>query len=157
MTQEKIQEFTRRLSQCNKSELTIINYEIAFTYMEDAESAYNNGDYAEFKKNIEWAEKAIEELRSVLNFEYELSNNLNEIYLYCNRSLSESVYKNETNGIKEAKKLLEKLYESFRVAAESDNSGSMMDNVQNVYAGITYSKNDLNETYTNDSNRGFLA
>ena len=157
MTQEKIQEFTRRLSQCNKSELTLINYEIVFTYMDDAKESHAKGDYEEFKKNIEWAQKAIEELRGALNFEYELSNNLNEIYLFCNRCLSECIYKNSTDSIVEAKSLMNRLYESFKVAAQSDDSEKMMDNVQSVYAGITYSKDNLNETYSNDTNRGFLA
>ena len=111
----------------------------------------------EFKKNIEWAQKAIEELRGALNFEYELSNNLNEIYLFCNRCLSECIYKNSTDSIVEAKSLMNRLYESFKVAAQSDDSEKMMDNVQSVYAGITYSKDNLNETYSNDTNRGFLA
>jgi flagellar protein FliS len=52
---------------------------------------------------------------------------------------------------------MNRLYESFKVAAQSDDSEKMMDNVQSVYAGITYSKDNLNETYSNDTNRGFLA
>ena len=40
-----------------------------------------------------------------------------------------------------------------------DTSGPVMQNVQQVYAGLTYGKGTLNETYLNvqDYNRGFQA
>ena len=36
MTDEKKKEFTRRLAQCNASEMIVIQYDIFFTYLEDA-------------------------------------------------------------------------------------------------------------------------
>ena len=36
MTDEKKKEFTRRLTQCNASEMIVIQYDIFFTYLDDA-------------------------------------------------------------------------------------------------------------------------
>ena len=43
MTDEKKKEFTRRLTQCNASEMIVIQYEIFFTYLDDALEAYELG------------------------------------------------------------------------------------------------------------------
>lgn len=157
MTQEKIQEFTRRLSQCNKSEMVLINYEIAFTFMDDAKEALNQNNHDEFKNNIQRAQKSVLELKKALNLDFEIAKNLNEIYIYVNKKLSESLYKQESEQIDEARGLLDRLYESFAVAAKEDTSEPLMENAQKVVAGMTYGKDDLTETYTNDSNRGFLV
>ena len=45
----------------------------------------------------------------------------------------------------------------FTEAAKSDASAPLMQNVQKVYAGMTYGRSTLNENLMNDNNRGFLA
>ena len=40
MEKEQILDFTRRISQSNRSGLTVINYEIIFAYLDDAKKAY---------------------------------------------------------------------------------------------------------------------
>ena len=48
--------------------------------------------------------------------------------------------------------------EGFAEAAKKDTSAPLMRNTQQVYAGITYGKNDINENYTeSDNKRGFLV
>ena len=51
----------------------------------------------------------------------------------------------------------EKLRNSFETAAADDKSAPLMDNAQKVYAGMTYGKGRLTESFINDDNRGFLA
>jgi len=46
---EQILDFTRRISQSNRSGLTVINYEIIFAYLDDAKKAYQ--EEKEFRKN----------------------------------------------------------------------------------------------------------
>ena len=48
MDAEKKQEFTRRISQSNRSELVVIQYEILDTYLADAQTAHEEGDYEAF-------------------------------------------------------------------------------------------------------------
>ena len=79
------------------------------------------------------------------------------LYIYAKRALAKAIYQNKTEGILEAEKVLRRLYNSFKEAAKSDTSGPLMRNTQKVYAGITYGKNDLNESYTNNIQRGFLV
>jgi flagellar protein FliS len=55
--------------------------------------------------------------------------------------------------------VIEKLRVGFEGIKNQDMSGPVMQNVQQVYAGLTYGKGKLNETYLNaqDYNRGFNA
>ena len=54
---------------------------------------------------------------------------------------------------------IEKLRAGFEGIKGQDTSGPVMQNVQQVYAGLTYGKGTLNEAYLNpqDYNRGFNA
>ena len=52
MDAEKKREFTRLISQGNRSELVVIQYEIFYAYMEDAKAAHENGDYEGFRAAI---------------------------------------------------------------------------------------------------------
>ena len=46
------QDFTRRLSQCNKGEMIVIMYEIVFAYFDEAKEAHNKNDYPAYKTAI---------------------------------------------------------------------------------------------------------
>ena len=49
MEKEKITEFTRRISQCNRSGLTLITYEICFVHCVDAKKAYAQKEHEVFR------------------------------------------------------------------------------------------------------------
>ena len=151
------QDFTRRLSQCNKGELIVIMYDIVFAYMDEAKTAHQTGDYEAYKTAIKKAQAGIGKLIDSLDFTYEISKELRELYVFSRDSLAKAIYQNRIDGIEEAEKVLRRLYTSFCEAAKSDTSGPLMRNTQQVYAGITYGRTNLNETYTNDYHRGFLA
>ena len=53
--------------------------------------------------------------------------------------------------------MLQQLYEAFAASARQDTSEPLMQNAQQVYAGYTYGKNNINESYDVQSSRGFLA
>ena len=57
----------------------------------------------------------------------------------------------------QSRNMLQQLYKAFLASSEQDRSGPLMQNAQQVYAGYTYGKNDLNESYDIQSSRGFLA
>jgi flagellar protein FliS len=53
---------------------------------------------------------------------------------------------------------MEKLRKSFEEVAKQDTSGSVVQNSQKVYAGLTYGKGTLNEVFMdNEAARGFKA
>lgn len=151
------QDFTRRLSQCNKGELIVIMYDIAFAYLEEAKEAHQNNQYEAYKEAIRKATASMDALIDGLDFSYEIAKQLYSLYVYAKRALAKAIYQNKTDGIIEAENVLRRLYHSFKEAAKADTSGPLMRNTQKVYAGITYGKNDLNESYGNDIQRGFLV
>ena len=158
MDKELMHAFTRRLSQCNKGEMIVITYEICFAYLEDAKQGYKAEEHGDFKQGILRAQRVLRELMGSLDFKYPIAGNLYQLYRYCNMQLSETLFKNSLSGVKEAEKVLRPLYSSFVEAAKQDTSEPLMQNIQQVYAGMTYGKGELTENYLeNDVHRGFLV
>ena len=68
------------------------------------------------------------------------------------------VYLNgKTGNDKNSGESQDEAVKSFEKAAADDKSAPLMDNAQKVYAGMTYGKGRLTESFINDDNRGFLA
>lgn len=158
MKREQIGDFTRRISQCNRSELVVVMYDIFFAYIEDAKASFEAEEWDAYKEVLRRAQRAIDELISALNFSYELAGNLYSIYVFCKESLAKSMYKRDMADMEDAERLMKKLYDGFVHVAEQDTSAPLMKNTQQVYAGYTYGRDDLVET-CQDSNtsRGFLV
>ena len=158
MKKEKIQEFTRRISQDNRSSLIVTMYDIMLAYLDDAKKAYQEEKWEAFKVALRKAQNSVGELMQTLNFSYEISKNLYQIYVFSRDSLAAAMYKRSLTEIENAEKMLRKLYQSFCKVSETDTSAPMMKNTQQVYAGYTYGKGDLVENCQElDKSRGFFA
>lgn len=157
MRKEQIQDFTRRISQCNRGELIIIMYDICFTHLADAKTAYESRDWEEFKEALRRGERTIEELMSALDFSYDLAKELYSIYVFCRNSLAKSMYKRDIADMELAERLLKRLYEAFTEAAKQDTSAPLMSNAQQVYAGYTYGREDVDTYQEFDTSRGFFV
>lgn len=158
MQNELKQEFTRRLSQCNKGGMIVIMYEIYFAYAEDAKLARKMDDHTMYKESIHQAQRVLNTLIGALDHSYEVAGNLQALYEYARNAMSRALYENRVDGILEAEKILRPLYHSFVEAARQDTSGPLMKNTQQVYAGMTYGRYHLVENLEQNSyNRGFLA
>ena len=92
-----------------------------------------------------------------MDFSYDISRELHPLYVYCRNQLAKSRYQYSVEGIDEAEKILRRLYAAFCEAAKTDTSGPLMTNTQQVYAGMTYGKSDLNENCFEDNHRGFFV
>ena len=158
MTDEKKKEFTRRLSQCNSSEMIVIQYDIFFTYLEDALMAFEAGGEP-FKEAIRHADAVLERLQSSLDFKYELAKQLYPLYNYSRRQLALAQAIHKKKPISNARNVMNKLYEAFVQIAAEDTSEPVMHNAQAVYAGYTYGRNSLNEATLDSAGtgRGFFA
>jgi flagellar protein FliS len=78
--------------------------------------------------------------------------------MYSRNCLSRALYENRLDGINDANRVMRGLYTSFEQVARLDKSAPLMQNTQQVYAGMTYGRNSLNENLSGaDTNRGFLA
>ena len=93
MTKENKQIFTRRITQANRTQLVVIVYEMLLVYLEDAVKAYEAEDKQEFVRNLKLARECIGQMRTSLNFQYELSKNLFAIYCFADRELANDIYK----------------------------------------------------------------
>lgn len=156
MTKELKQEYTRKITQANKTQLITILYEMLMLYVEEAEAAYEAQDRMGFREGIRKARGCINELLDSLNFDYELAVNFLQLYLYVNRELARAEVRNTKEPLENAYKVVKGLYGAYEKLGSMDTSGPVMENVQTVYAGLTYGRNNLIENLTDEGiNRGF--
>ncbi len=159
MTNEEIKDFTLRVSSANSVDLVVILYDVILTDIKNAEQAHANGDFEEYRKSIHHATLFIHELTDCLDFSIQLSMNLAALYSYCARLLSQAAAANNAEHLEGVKQVITPLRQSFARISALDPNGPLMKNTQSVYAGLTYGKGYLNETFVDprDYNRGFMA
>ena len=157
MEDSKKLDFQRRLSQCNKGEMIVIMYDILIVYLKDAQLAYEEKNHEGYKEALKKAQNTLDMLMGALDFAYPISKDLFRLYMVCKNQLARAIYENRTDGILETQDIIGPLYEAFVAVAKEDTSAPLMRNTQQVYAGMTYGKTSLNETYQSETNRGFLA
>lgn len=157
MENEKKHELTMRLSQCNKSGLILVMYDIYFAFSNDFYLAFEKGDETGKKKSVGDAQAALDELIGALDFNYDIAKQLFELYSYCKKLFSKCLYENSVKPAEEADKIMSQLRESFEKVAKSDDSDPIMANTQKVYTGMTYGRTQLGEDYVDGTQRGFLV
>lgn len=158
MRDEQVKEFTRRITQCNRGGMIVVIYDIFSAYVKDAEEAFSQKDRETFKVSLRKAGNCIDELMRALDFKYAVSKDLYSLYVFAKESLSKAVIRQDLEDLNNAKMVMENLHDAFLEAAKQDSSQPLMRNTQQVYAGITYGKNDLTETYqVPETSRGFFA
>ena len=157
MTKSEINAYTMRVAQASKSELIVIMYEMAVKYIDDGTEALQAGNVQEFRVNIKRAKAVVNELASVLDLRFSVSSNLLALYTYMNNVMVKSDINLKTDDLIRVRAMLEKLHTAFGKVSEQDNTEPLMKNVQQVYSGLTYSRNSLNESYANasDLKRGY--
>lgn len=152
------QEFTRRISNSNRGQMIVVIYDIFFAYAKEAEQCYEKGEHEAFLEALRKSMEAVIQLRDGLNFKYEISRELYPLYQFAVKQLSTCFYKNNTEGLVAAQKVLKNLYLGFVEAAKQDTSEPLMKHTQQIVAGMTYQKGNLTETIQNaDNTRGFLC
>lgn len=157
MKNELKQELTRRLCECNNGGLVLVMYDIYFGFSDDVKAALASNERAALKKAVADVQAALDELIGALDFKYPLAGQLYPLYSYCKRLFSTVLYALDVSLADEADGIMKKLRSSFETVAAGDKSAPLMDNAQKVYAGMTYGKGRLTESFINDNNRGFLA
>lgn len=156
MTKELKQEYTLKITQANKTQLITILYEMLLIYTGEAKASFDKGDRPGFREGIRKARGCVNELLASLDFEYELATNFLELYLYVNRELARAEVRNIIEPLQNTEKVIKGLHKAYEKLGEMDASGPVMENVQTVYAGLTYGKNNLNENLTDQgTDRGF--
>lgn len=158
MKNERLKTYTARITQASKSELTVIMYEIIMEDIKEAREASLKGEKELLVKELKHASKFLNELMSTLDFSYKISFELMSLYIYLNKLILSSIAKEKDYQLDTVLSILNKLLLAFKEVAKSDNSGPVMMNTEQIYAGLTYGKGTLNEMYLDgQGNRGFMA
>lgn len=156
MTKELKQEYTLKITQANKTQLITILYEMLMIYTGEAKDAHDAGERAGFREGIRKARGCVNELLASLNFDYELAMNFMQLYLYVNRELARAEVRNVIEPLENVDKVIKGLHEAYEKLGAMDTSGPVMENVQTVYAGLTYGRNNLIENLADQGvDRGF--
>lgn len=159
MRKEAIQGFTARITQASKSEMTVILYEMLLVELKEAREAYEISDLILFDKELKQAQRYVNELMATLDYRYAVAYELLSLYLYVNREIITAIMKRNPETLKSVEVVLNILLVGFEGVSKEDNSGPIMRNTQQLYAGLTYGKGKLNETSIdpNSNSRGFIA
>lgn len=157
MTKEQIQEYTLKITQANRSELIVIVYDLALNYLDSAINAYDSGNNEAFSANCRYANKCIGDLLEALDFNYEPAYPLMRIYVFISKQISLAPIKKDKKPLEDSVRMLKKLRKSFEDIAAQDDSEPLMSNTQEVYAGLTYGRGNLNENINSVPNRGFTV
>lgn len=153
MNSETKKVYAKRITTASKTELIVIMYEMFLEYVNDAKE--KSGNVTELRQNIRSARKVVNKLIESIDLKYDVGKQLMSIYLFVNRELLKADIHADVTNIDEIVKIMETLKTTFEELKNKDTSGPMMKNVQAVYAGLTYGKNDVNEYIDTDKNRGY--
>lgn len=159
MEKERLQEYAARVTQANKSELVVIIYEAVIASMEEGKECLKKGQTEQARHEIGRARGMITELMSSLDLQYEISHYLRQLYVFAYQEICQAIANRDAERIDHALDIFNGLLPSFREVAKQDDSEAVMENVQTIYAGLTYGRGTLNETIGTkmDANRGFEA
>ena len=151
------QEFTRRISMANSTELVVNLYDMVLAYSDDAEEALKEDRDHDFYASISRMRNCVNELMCSLHMEYEPAGALLSLYRYCMRKLAAAGVRRSVEPLDEIRNIIRPLRESYSGLVGLNTSGPVMGNSESVVAGLTYGKNDINENLVNNINRGMLV
>ena len=151
-------DYVRRIVNASPTQLVVITYEIALDYISEAKRYLEEGDDKEFRNNLSLAHEFVQQLTSNLDMSYDISWELMSIYLYTGKLLSQSGASNETIHLDNASEILNNLLTSWHELEKLDGIESpALENAQQVFAGLTYGRDGLDEFVMDDNSRGFKA
>lgn len=146
------EEYAARITNATPLGLVIISYEIILDYMQKAREDNN--------LPVEQARKFLSQLKNSLNMKYDIARQLKMLYDYVDRMLARYYFNaKKKEYLDECEKVMKPLLESWRrIEKEEKAKQPVMENVQHIYAGLTYGKNgQLSEYIDTDASRGFKA
>lgn len=146
MTKEEKNIFSLRIANSSKTELIVITYDIIVNYVDAACDAYEKEDLEAVVFNLQQAKRFLNNLSSCLDFEYGISYELMNLYIFLNNCLVKDIVKRKPQSAETIKSIIDELRESFDAVSAKDTSGRVMKNSERVYVGYTYGRTStLNE------------
>ncbi len=156
MKKEEIAGYNYRIANCNPSELITVLYDMYFSYEEDARCALQENNQEAYIVAMRQCSQIVLHLREVLDFTYDISKELFALYTYVSRCLARGMYSKKEKDILDGHGVMKSLQEAFLEVAKQDKREPIMHNSQQVTVGLTYGKNQLNESVARDiGTRGY--
>lgn len=156
MTDERKQDFTRRICNANETELLSLVLEMTDTYIEDMIHELEEGKIQ--LMSYQHFEKCIRHLENSVWIGDQLGLDLFSLYRYVETEVSKAFVIQEREKLEHSRQILQKLEESFYQLSQKDTKGPVIQNAEQVYIGLTYSGSGLDvSSIGSTSNRGFLA
>lgn len=155
------EDYVAKIASANGAQLTVITYELAIAYTRqgcmalEQENEQNEGAFPSAVNN---ARRAVDSLIETLDMQYGISKTLLLIYLYVKDLLEDAAGKRRAEPLAEALRIMQTLLEAWE-AVEHLGKGdpALMENAQQIYAGLTYKDGGLTEYVPENSNRGYKA
>jgi len=155
--QEKIRDFTLRITNANKTEMITILYDIGIVYMEDALACIDD-DKPGFRLEIGRVRATLKELMNSVNVDDELGHNLLRLYIFLSEELTKSYLDYDKEPLLHVLSVFNRLSEAYKEAEKKDLSAPVMEHTEKVYSGFTYNKNSISENVSAaEVNRGYLV
>ncbi len=158
MTKDRIQAFTRRIVNANKTEMIVILYDIGLYYIDEAGEFLKNGERISFRNSIDKERAVLRELMGSVNTSNEIGQNILSLYIFAKKELTKAYIQLDAEPLKAVKNIFSGLREAYDKISSLDTSEAIMQHTENVYAGLTYGRNSLKEQVAGtDLNRGYLV
>ena len=154
------EDYTVRVTNASPFQLMLINLELVVQNIREAAGAFKSENIAEFENRLTNAREFLNLLMTSLDMSYDVSKELMRVYIYVNGLLINAGISKSTEKAETAAELIGKLYESFEAAVKAEagsNTDAVMQNAQQVYAGLTYKNGKLSEYIDENTERGFKA
>lgn len=149
-------EFTRRIAQATPISMITILYDMTLIYLEDARALCADGE--KFVQEIHHAQDCLMELLNSLDIKYEPAAALRELYLYIHKELAGAIISGSADSLAQPESILTRLRDAYLELEKTGSFEPVMDNTQQIYAGLTYGKDSLVESLAQPvNNRGYLA
>lgn len=150
MKQEVLNDYKHKVIQASSAELIVISYELIIDNINEAIKIIENHDKKLSKASIIKAQNVLKTLMESLDFNYDIAKDLLKIYLYINQQLIMTTMNYDMEILKNINTILANLLESWRIISISEAETPIIKNSEKLYAGLTYSKGQLNETVINN-------
>lgn len=158
MTKDRIQAFTRRIVNANKTEMIVILYDIGLYYIDEAVEFLKNDDKASFRNSIDKERAVLRELMGSVDPSNEIGKNILSLYIFAKKELTAAYINLNSEPLKAVENIFKGLRDAYDKISSLDTSGVIMQHTENVYAGLTYGRNSLKEQVAGtDLNRGYLV
>ena len=104
-------------------ELTLMLYNGCIKFINLAEVYIEEKDYGKSNLNIQKAQDIIQELNITLNMDYEISQNLRQLYTFINEKLLDANIKKDKQALFDAKEIISELRDTWKEAMALSRKG----------------------------------